>query len=251
MEWTDDAVILALRSHGETSAIVSLLTASRGRQSGLVRGARSRDARGFLQPGSKIRATWRARLAEHLGTVTWEPVGAVSADVLAGPARLAALSAACAVADAALPEREPHGEVCIGMLALLASLDDDAVWPSAAVKWELGLLQALGYGLDLSSCAATGSTADLAYVSPRTGRAVSRAAGAPYRERLLALPGFLLIPGAAGTAAEAVVGLELTGYFLERNVLRARGSGLPSPRLRLLEILRRLARTAEPAPSRS
>lgn len=239
MEWSDDAVILALRRHGESSAIASLLTAGHGRQSGLIRGARGRAARGFLQPGSRIRATWRARLAEHLGTIAWEPLAAVSADVLDDAARLAALAAACAVADAVLPEREPQDAVYVGLLAVVASLADDAVWPSALVKWERGLLQALGYGLDLDRCAATGTTDDLAYVSPRSGRAVSRAAGAPYHGRLLVLPEFLRTPGAVGSRAEAVAGLELTGHFLERNVFRAHGRGLPPARLRLVEILRR------------
>ena len=244
MEWSDDAVILALRRHGESSAIISLLTGARGRQSGLVRGARGRAARGFLQPGSLIRATWRARLAEHLGTIAWEPVAPVSPDVLDDAARLAALAAVCAIADAALPEREPQDAVYAGLLALLGSLADDAVWPSALVKWEAGLLQVLGYGLDLATCAATGTTGDLAYVSPRSGRAVSRAAGAPYRQRLLPLPAFLCTPGATGSRAEATGGLELTGYFLERNVFRAHGRGLPPARQRLLEILRRHERAA-------
>lgn len=244
MEWTDEAIILGLRRHGESSAIVSLLTRSRGRQSGLIRGARGRTARGFLQPGSLIRATWRARLAEHLGTVGWEPVAAVPADVLDDAGRLAGLAAACAVADAALPEREPQDAVHAGLLVLLQSLSDDAVWPSALVKWEAGLLQALGYGLDLSACAATGTTDDLAYVSPRSGRAVSRAAGVPYHRRLLPLPAFLLTPGAVGSRAEAIAGLELTGYFLERNVFRIGGRGLPPARLRLVEILRRAEASA-------
>jgi DNA repair protein RecO (recombination protein O) len=148
------------------------------------------------------------------------------------------------LADAALPEREPHAAVHAGLLAVLACLADDEVWPSALVKWELGLLQALGYGLDLSACAATGATDDLAYVSPRSGRAVSRAAGAPYHGRLLALPAFLREPGAAGSRAEAVTGLELTGHFLERNVFRAHGRALPPARLRLLDVLRRTAGSA-------
>jgi DNA repair protein RecO (recombination protein O) len=143
------------------------------------------------------------------------------------------------VADAALSEREPQDAVYLGLLAVVASLADDAVWPSALVKWERGLLQALGYGLDLDRCAATGTTGDLAYVSPRSGRAVSRAAGAPYHGRLLVLPEFLRTAGAVGSRPEALAGLELTGHFLERNVFRADGRGLPPARLRLVEILRR------------
>lgn len=239
MEWSDDAIILAQRRHGESSAIVSLLTSGRGRQSGLIRGARGRAARGFLQPGSRVKATWRARLAEHLGTIAWEPLAPVPADVLDDAARLAGLAAALCIADAALPEREPQHAVYAGLLALLSSLADDEVWPSALVKWEVGLLQALGYGLDLSACAATGAKDDLAYVSPRSGRAVSHSAGEAYRQRLLALPAFLLTAGATGSRGQALAGLELTGYFLERNVFRAHGRALPPARQRLIDILRR------------
>lgn len=248
MEWIDDAVVLALRRHGETSAIVSLLTRERGRQSGLVRGVRGRSARGYLQPGAVVRATWRARLAEHLGTIVWEPIAALPAGVLDDPGRLAALSSVCAVANAALPERDAHEDVYDASLAVLASLDDDAVWPSAMVKWELGLLGALGFGLDLGACAATGVTTELAFVSPRSGRAVSRAAGEPYRDRLLALPRFLQQPGASGSAAEALAGLTLTGYFLERHVFRVYGRGLPPARLRLIELMRRTAAGPDLAP---
>lgn len=246
MEWTDDAIVLALRRHGESSAIASLLTRGRGRQAGLVRGAKSRSARGHLQPGTVVRATWRARLAEHLGTLTWEPLAGIPAGVLDDPGRLAALSAVCAVANAALPEREAHGAVHDGLIGVLASLDDDAVWPSATVKWELGLLGALGFGLDLSACAVTGVTDELLFVSPRSGRAVSREAGEPYRDRLLALPAFLRLPGALGSPPEAIAGLTLTGHFLERHVFRATGRGLPPARLRLIEVMRRAAAAATP-----
>lgn len=245
MEWIDDAIVLALRGHGETSAIVSLLTRERGRQSGLVRGARSRLARGYLQPGAVVRAAWRARLAEHLGAIAWEPVSGLPPGILDDPGRLAVLSSVCAVANAALPEGEAHEEVFNALLGVLASLEDDAVWPSAAVKWELGLLGALGFGLDLSVCAATGVSGDLVYVSPRSGRAVSRAAGEPYRDRLLALPEFLRLPGGFAGPADVVAGLRLTGYFLERHVFGAHGQGPPRARVRLVEVMRKAA--ADPA----
>lgn len=247
MEWSDDAVVLALRRHGETSAIVNLLTRERGRQSGLVRGAGGRSRRGYLHPGAIVRATWRARLAEHLGTVVWEPVAALPPGIIDNAARLAALSSVCALADATLPEREAHEEVYEALRAVIVSLDDDAVWPSATVKWELGLLSALGFGLDLGRCAASGRTDELVYVSPRSGRAVSREAGEPYRDRLLALPPFILLPGAVAGASEVAAGLALTGYFLERHVFRAHGRGLPPARLRLIEIVRRIAGGEAPA----
>ncbi len=239
MEWTDDGFVLAVRPHGETSAIVSLLTREHGRHPGLVRGGAGRRMRGVLQAGNLLRATWRGRLEEHLGSYAVEPLQAFSADLLRDALRLAALSAACAVAERALPEREPHAAVFDGLGILLAALSGEQ-WPSVYVKWELGVLTELGYGLDLSSCAATGRNDDLAYVSPRSGRAVSLAAGEPYRDKLLALPAFLLGAGDEGDAAAIAAGLRITGHFLERHLFAPQGSPLPAARLRLAE---RLGRT--------
>lgn len=236
MEWSDDGFVLAVRPHGETSAIISLLTRDHGRHPGLVRGGGGRRLRGILQPGSRLRATWRGRLADHLGTYTVEPLQAFAADLLDDPLRLAALSAACAVAERALPEREPHAAVHDGLGILLAALAGEH-WPSVYVKWEMGLLAELGYGLDLSSCAATGRNDELAYVSPRTGRAVSLSAGEPYRDRLLALPPFLLMAGDEGTEAQILAGLRLTGHFLERHLFAPQGAELPAARRRLGERL--------------
>lgn len=237
MEWTDDAIVLDVRPHGETSAIVSLLSRSQGRHPGLVRGGSGKRMRGILQPGNRVRATWRARLADHLGTYSLEPLHGYAAAVLADALRLAALSAACAVAERSLPEREVHAAIHDGLLVLLDSLATED-WPTVYIKWELGLLKEIGYGLDLSECAATGAKDDLVWVSPRTGRAVSRAAGEAYRDKLLTLPAFLLTPGGVGGEEEIAAGLKLTGYFLERNLFAPHGAGLPAARQRLGERLR-------------
>jgi len=237
MDWTDDGIVLSVRRHGETSAIVSLLTRDHGRHAGLVRGGAGRRARGVLQPGNRVAAAWRARLPEHLGTMTCELTASVAADFLDDRPRLAGLSAICAMADSALPEREPHGRLYEATIALLSALNTTPAWPSAYVKWELGLLAELGFGLDLGQCAAIGRNDQLAYVSPRSGRAVSLAAGEPYRDRLLALPPFLLAEGEAGDAGEVTQALRLTGHFFERHIFAPREKPLPAARDRLLELV--------------
>ncbi len=235
MEWTDDAIVLSARPHGETSAIATLLTRHHGRHTGLVRGGGKRG-RGVLQPGNRVEARWRARLAEHLGTLTCELTRAFAADLLDHPPRLAALSAACAVTEATLPEREPQPSVFEALAALLAALGGEQ-WPSVYVKWELGLLADLGYGLDLSRCAATGVNDQLAYVSPKSGRAVSLSAAAPYKNMLLPLPPFLLVEGGQGDAGEVLDGLRLVGYFLQRHVFAEHGAQMPAARRRFTERL--------------
>ncbi len=245
MDWTDDGIVLSAKKHGETSAIVTLLTPGHGRHLGLVRGGAGKRARGLLQPGNLLKARWQARLSEHLGTYRCELTEAFAAPVLRAPLKLAGLSAACAVTEGALPERQPHRPVFEGLLALIRGLDDED-WPSAYVKWELGLLAELGFGLDLSACAATGQNDQLAYVSPKTGRAVSLAAGEPYKKSLLTLPDFLLRPGAAGPPEDVIRGLKLTGHFLGKNVFQHTQKGLPAARNRLADRLRGRLR-AEPA----
>lgn len=241
MDWQDDAIVLSARRHGETSAIAMLLTYEHGRHAGLVRGGAGKRMRGLLQPGNMVHAHWRGRLAEHLGTYTIEAVAAGTASIMADPDRLAALSAACAVAETALPEREPAPAVYEALGILLRALGDDAPsWPSVYVKWEIGLLETLGFGLDLSSCAANGTLDDLVYVSPKSGRAVSAEAGAPYRDVLLPLPAFLGQSGTAGSAAEIADGLRLTGYFLGRHVFGDHATA-PAARARLQERMRRAA----------
>ncbi|MBT6093442.1 MAG: DNA repair protein RecO [Rhodospirillaceae bacterium] len=241
MEWRDDGIVLSARKHGESAAIVTLLTRDHGRHAGLVRGGAGRRARGLYQPGNHLRATWRGRLADHLGAYTCEMMEAVAAGLLADPLRLAALSSACAVAEAALPEREVHIPVYEGLQILLAALGDETQpWSTVYVKWEIGLLQELGFGLDFSQCAATGETENLTHVSPKTGRAVSAGAAAPYRDKLLPLPEFLLQAGGVGEGDAILEGLKVTGYFLGRHVFsQRRDPKPPDARSRLIDRLRR------------
>ncbi|MDP6788129.1 MAG: DNA repair protein RecO [Rhodospirillales bacterium] len=234
MEWNDEGIVLSARRHGESAAIVTLLTPAHGRHAGLVRGGAGRRQRGVLQPGNRVAARWRARLSEHLGTLTCELTEALVAPLLGDPLRLAGLSAACALADWALPEREPHAVIHDGLVHLIKALSGDD-WPPLYVTWEMDLLRELGFGLDLESCAATGRTDTLAFVSPRTGRAVSLSAGEPYRDRLLVLPPFLTGAAVAATPRDIVDGLTLSAHFLERHVLAAAGRRLPAARLRLAD----------------
>ncbi|MHC8509529.1 MAG: DNA repair protein RecO [Rhodospirillales bacterium] len=244
MEWRDDAFVLSARPHGESAAVVMLLTRGHGRHAGLVHGGAGRRKRAMLQPGARVAAAWRARIADHLGTLTCEPAeaggGSAAALALADAGRLAALSAACAVAETALAERETAEAVFDGFAVLMGALaQNDPAWPSVYVKWELGVLEALGFGLDLRACAATGQTDDLIYVSPKSGRAVSRGAGAPHKDVLAPLPAFLINPGAAGDAKAVSEGLRLTGYFLNRHVYAEHTS--PAARARLTERMRKKA----------
>ena len=247
MEWRDIGFVLAARRHGEGALIVELLTAEHGRHAGLVRGGQSPRRRALLQPGNLLAAQWRGRLPEHLGMLECELVRAYAAPLIDDPDRLGALAAAAALVAAALPEREPHGDIYASFAVLIEALDSGGGWAQHYVGWERDLLAALGFGLDLSRCAATGETADLAYVSPRTGRAVSRAAGAPYHDKLLPLPGFLWSDSPADAAGIAA-GLVLTGHFLEHHLL-APGRGLPEPRRRFCDRMRRAAAAGTIGPS--
>ena len=191
MRWSDDAIVLSTRRHGESALLVHLLTQAHGRHAGLVRGGQRPKTRVAYQIGNRLLVTWSARLAEQLGTIQGEVAHGYAASLIDAPARLAGLAAAAALADAALPEREPHPLMFARLVALLDALEADEGWMPTYAVWELGLLAELGFGLDLARCAVTGATSDLIYVSPNSGRAVSAEAGAPYRERLLALPPFL------------------------------------------------------------
>lgn len=233
LTWSDSAFVLAARPHGETSSVVQLLTLAHGRHAGLVRGGQGRRQRPVLQAGNRVSATWSARLADHLGNVTLELEAANAAQWLDDPLRLSALASAAAVSEVALPEREPHPACFEAFQALVGALESEH-WAEVYVQWELLLLRDLGFGLDLTRCAATGVNDQLAYVSPRSGRAVSLAAAEPYRERLLALPGFLLGRGGGGPE-EVAQGLRLTGHFLERHVFHPRDRPLPSARQRLTQ----------------
>ncbi|MBX9926171.1 MAG: DNA repair protein RecO [Hyphomicrobiaceae bacterium] len=238
MEWSDEGVVIGVRPHGETAAVVELFTRTHGRHTGLVHGGRSRKSRPVLQTGNHVTATWKARLADHLGHMAVELNRGYAASAMDDPAALAALSSLCSLTRL-LPERDPHPDLYEITLFVLSYLDDPALWPALYVRWELALLDELGVGLDLETCAATGSSDDLAYVSPKSGRAVSRGAGDPYRERLLILPPFLQATRPTGANARVLpgdvsAGLRLTGHFLETRVLAPRGAELPDARDRLL-----------------
>lgn len=243
MEWRDRGIILAAHRHGEYDVRLEVLTVAHGRAFGLVKGGQSRKMRGLVQPGNQISVLWRARLETHLGTYAIEPVKTHALAFTREQGRLQALVSCCALAAAVLPEKEAHGPVHDGLAAVISLLDagadgaDDRLsWGTGLVRWESGLLRDLGFGLDLSECAATGARDDLTFVSPKSGRAVSSAAGAPYAGRLLPLPAFLLVPGAVATClAEVRAGLTLTGFFLERYLLAPHGRTLPPPRKRLMD----------------
>ena len=237
MQWEDRAFVVASRRHGEHALIVELLTREHGRHLGLVRGGQSPRLRALLQPGNEVAASWRGRLSEHLGNFACELLRAHAARLIDEPDRLAALAAAAALVAATLPEREPHGDVFAAFAGLLDALDSAAEWPARYVEWECGLLAALGFGLDLGRCAATGMTLDLAYVSPRTGRAVSREAGRPYHNKLLILPEFLTQHGPADKV-QIAQGLRLTEHFFVHHVLAPQGRALPPARARLAQRLR-------------
>ncbi|TWB22095.1 DNA replication and repair protein RecO [Nitrospirillum amazonense] len=251
MEWTDDAIVLSARPFGDTAALVVMLTREHGRHAGVLHGGQSSRYRGVLEPGAQVTARWRARTADQLGTWTVEPVRSPTGLYLDDPLRLAAIVAATALMDAMLAEREAHPGLYDATLALFAALDLD-IWPAVYVRWEVGLLEEVGFGLDLTQCASTGQPVgnandQLAYVSPRTGRAVSASAGEPYRDKLLPLPGFLVGLGFQGGGEEDVAaGLRLTGYFLERHVFAQRHAEVPPARQRLVE--RYLRTNGLPAP---
>jgi DNA repair protein RecO (recombination protein O) len=237
MEFEDDAFVLAARAHGETGAIVDLLTAEHGRYAAHVAGGASRRMRAYLQAGSRVRLAYRARVSDQLGSAALEPVGEGPSALFDDPLALAGLAAAAAVAAGALPEREPHPGAFLAFEALSGALARTELWPAVFVRYEAGLLQDLGFGLDLSKCAATGAVDDLAYVSPRTGRAVSRQAAEPYKDRLLPLPAFMLSAQARLEAGDVGAGLDITAHFLEAFVFGPLNKPLPPARLWLVDRL--------------
>lgn len=244
MEWQDEGVILGVRSHGETSALVEILTRGHGRHMGLVMGGRSRRLRPVLQTGNHVDLRWRARLQDHLGHMSVELRQGYAAQFLDNPKALNALTSMAALTHL-LPERDPHPNLYEVTLFILDLIGDADMLPALLVRWELALLAELGYGLDLSRCAASGANDGLVYVSPNTGRAVSASAGEPYKDKLLALPSFLrpdVFGGTTRTASgitsrDIAAGFALTGYFLETRVLEPRGGVLPEPRTRLIASL--------------
>ncbi|MEL7302510.1 MAG: DNA repair protein RecO [Pseudomonadota bacterium] len=262
MEWRDEGIILSVRPHGETAAIVEVLTRAHGRHLGLVHGGRSRRMRPTLQVGNHVSVAWRARITESLGVFSVELFRPFASEVLHDPKALAAVSA-IAELTRVLPERDPHAELFEITHFVFGFLAEAEVWPALYVRWELALLDELGHGLDLSKCVATGATNDLVYVSPRSGQAVSRDAGVPYAEKLFKLPSFLrrqdIEARIAATDASAAVdaaasaeptsgmpqsdeiraALEMTGHFLARRVFGPIDRELPEPRGRLLRLLSR------------
>jgi DNA repair protein RecO (recombination protein O) len=237
-EWQTDAIIISVWPHGEANAVVSLLTAEYGRHAGLVRGGASKKMRGTIQLGNRVRASWRARLSEQLGQMQVELTHSVAARLLDSPMRLAGLASICALLEGVLPEREPHAGLYTGTDALLSLItmdDNDISWLEGYVRWELGLLHVAGYGLDLDRCAASGETTNLAYVSPKSGCAVSQHHAGKFANRLLALPSFL--GGMACPTHDWAAGLDLTGHFLAKRVFAAHNADIPSARKRLADIV--------------
>jgi DNA repair protein RecO (recombination protein O) len=247
MQWQDEGIVLSVRPHGETAVIVDVLTRDHGRHAGLVFGGRSRKLRPVLQTGNHVDATWAGRLVENLGQLTVELRRGFAAEAMADPVALAALMA---VADLGrlLADRDPHPNLFEITLFMFGFLDDATVWPALYARWELALLQELGVGLDLETCAATGAMHDLIYVSPKSGRAVSAAAGAPFADRLLPLPAFLrrrrpgLLPAEA-TRTAVLDALTMTGHFLTTRVFHPREMVGSDARQYLIGQLRRGAGT--------
>jgi len=237
MEWSDHAIVLAARKHGEGHAVLDVLSQGKGRARGYVRGGSSRRQRPVLEAGNLVDVTWRGRLSEHLGTFRVELVKATAPDLFRKPPRLAALDALTSLLAAALPEQEAYPAIYKECLVFLSMLGDeqtgDLSWGEELVHLELLLLKTLGFGLDLAACAATGETENLTYVSPKTGRAVSAGAGEPYKDKLLPLPAF--VSGGKVTSAEDIrAGLRLTGHFLESHLLHQPDAPVMAARERLL-----------------
>ncbi len=237
IEWFDSAIMLSVRRHGETAAIVCLLTREHGPFRGLLHGGASRKRRPLIEIGNHVAVKWKARLPEHLGSVSLELERAVARRFIDDPARLACLASACAVAEVAFPERQPCQHQYDALVVLLDQLaSDSAHWPAVYVRWEIGVLAELGYGLELTRCAVTGEREGLAWVSPRTGRAVTHAAGEKWADRLLVLPGFLAGRREA-TLSDVLDGLRMTGYFLSRYLRPEQEPATPPARTRFMDCL--------------
>lgn len=239
MQWEAEALVLAVRPHGESSAIIDVFSKQHGRFAGLVRGGNSRRLRPVLQPGNMVTATWRARLSEHLGTITIDAGRAHAAEALGDAKLLAGLTSLCALM-LITPERQAYPRLYDTVQIVLSALDDEDAWPALLARFEMALLDEIGFGLDLSCCAATGSLEQLEYVSPRSGRAVSRDAAQPYLDKMFPLPAFLTDPAAAAENRDVLEALQLTGHFLERRVYLPNGIKMPPARQRLLDILAKL-----------
>ncbi|MEP3686096.1 MAG: DNA repair protein RecO [Sulfitobacter dubius] len=238
MEWRDQGILLSARRHGETSAIIEVFTPEQGRHAGIVRGGTSRKIAPSLQPGAQLDLAWRARLEDHIGAFTVEPLRSRAAVAMQDRLALAGLNAVTALLSFCLPEREPHPALYRRTETLLDLLGQGDVWPLAYLKWELRLLEEMGYALDLDSCAVTGATDELIYVSPKTGRAVSAKGAGEWADRLLPLPPVLR--GGGGSDAEVAQGLVTTGHFLTVHLARdLGGKPLPEARARFIDTFSR------------
>jgi DNA repair protein RecO (recombination protein O) len=240
--WRDDAALLAVRPFGETSVIIEVFSATHGRHAGVVRGGTSRKIAPMLQPGAQLTVTWSARLDDHLGSFTVEPVRSRNAAAMGDRLSLAGLNAVCALLVMVLPEREAHPPLYHRTTGLLDLLGQPDVWPLAYMRWEQALLEEMGFGMDLTACAASGVNEDLAFVSPKSGRAVSRDAAGVWADRLLPLPPVLAGKGDA-SGAEIAKALGTTGFFIENRLIRGLGDRpMPAARARLIDVILRLDR---------
>lgn len=231
-QWRDQGFVLSVRPHGEGGAVVSVLTEQHGRHAGYLHGAQSAKKRAMLELGTLVSCDWTSRVEGQLGTYTLEPEGGLPHGVLDDALKLSALLSACALCDAALPEREGHPGLFHGFKTLIDMMNATDIWAAAYIYWEIAFLKELGFGMDLTRCAGGGDSGRLAYVSPKSGRAVSYEAGQPYKEKLLELPAFLKPNGGPVDAAEIHKGLKMTGYFLEHWAFAHHTKGVPEPRLR-------------------
>ncbi len=239
MHWTDDGFVLGIKRHGETSAILELMTRSHGRHLGLVRGGAGTRLRPVLQPGNLVRADWRARLDDQLGTYIVEGLALRAGSLFSDPHAVFAVTHLSALARL-LPERDPHEIVFDSLETIVEHVSDAALAAALIVRFEMLMLSELGFGLDLESCAATGATRDLIYVSPKSGRAVSRDAGEPWRDRMLPLPAYIDSDYEGPVSASDIDdGFKLTGFFLARHVLEPRGVTLPDARAHFIQAVRR------------
>lgn len=238
MQWTDEGIVLGAKRHGEANAILELMTRAHGRHLGLVRGGFGSRLKPILQAGNGVSATWRARLDEHLGNYTVEGLRLRAANYFSAPHAIYGVTHLAALMRL-LPERDPHAGLYEALDEILNHLDDAVLAAPMVVRFELQLLSELGFGLDLERCVATGVAADLVYVSPKSGRAVSRAAGEPWADKMLRLPAFLREDEAVPIGHDLADGFALTGYFLTRHALEARGLELGDERAHFIAALNR------------
>lgn len=240
MEWRGQGILLSNRRHGESAAIIEVFTEDQGRHAGVVRGGASRKIAPILQAGAQLDVSWRARLEDHIGTYQVELLRSRAATAMSGRLALAGLNAVTSLLCFALPERESHPSLYRRTEQLLDLLGQDDIWPLAYLRWEMSLLDETGFGLDLTECAVTGATDELVYVSPKSGRAVSKAGAGEWAERLLPLPPCLRGEGPAPDE-EIVTALATTGYFLETKLATTLGhKPLPDARARFIDQLKRL-----------